>query len=153
MIDNTEALAQVRHEAERVIAAVGQQVSRMVLRAGPYALEVEWQDAAGGAAAPAAGPLAADRPGPADGPPPGQTEVTAPLVGVFYRSPAPGEPPFVGVGDVVAKGQQLAVIEAMKLMNAITAPAAGTVVAVLAEDRELVEYGQPLVCLAGPGEG
>lgn len=70
--------------------------------------------------------------------------VKAPLVGTFYTSSAPGETPFVKVGDTVKKGQVLGIIEAMKLMNEIESEYDGVVEAVLAENERMVEYGQPL---------
>lgn len=70
--------------------------------------------------------------------------VKAPLVGTFYTSSAPGEQCFVKVGDTVKKGQVLGIIEAMKLMNEIESEYDGVVEAVLAENEQMVEYGQPL---------
>lgn len=70
--------------------------------------------------------------------------VTSPMVGVFYQSPEPGSPPFVQVGDAVHKGQVLCIIEAMKLMNEVTAEVEGTVIEVLAQNEQMVEYAQPL---------
>ena len=70
--------------------------------------------------------------------------VTSPLVGTFYRSPSPETSPFVKVGDRVAKNQVLCVIEAMKLMNEIEADASGVIKAILVENGQPVEYGQPL---------
>ncbi|XP_022946679.1 biotin carboxyl carrier protein of acetyl-CoA carboxylase, chloroplastic-like isoform X1 [Cucurbita moschata] len=67
-----------------------------------------------------------------------------PMAGTFYRSPGPGEPPFVKVGDKVQKGQVLCIIEAMKLMNEIEADQSGTIVEVLAEDGKPVSVGVPL---------
>lgn len=71
-------------------------------------------------------------------------EVTAPMVGTFYRAPSPGAEPFVSVGDRIEVGQTLCIIEAMKLMNEIQAEVSGRVVAVTAEDGQPVEYGQTL---------
>ena len=68
----------------------------------------------------------------------------APLVGTFYRRPAPDSEPFVAPGDVVNPGDTLCLIEAMKVMNEINAESAGRVRRVLADDGEAVEYGQPL---------
>lgn len=68
----------------------------------------------------------------------------SPLVGVFYTSPAEGEEPFVSVGDTVKKGQTLAIVEAMKLMNEIESDFDGVIDAVLVENGQAVEYGQPL---------
>ncbi|GGQ06495.1 acetyl-CoA carboxylase biotin carboxyl carrier protein [Streptosporangium pseudovulgare] len=78
---------------------------------------------------------------------PAGTEVRAPLVGVFYRRPAPGEPPFVDVGTPVEKGRQLGIVEAMKMMNPVTADRAGVVLEILAEDGDVVEYDQPMFLL------
>jgi acetyl-CoA carboxylase biotin carboxyl carrier protein len=71
--------------------------------------------------------------------------VTSPMVGTAYRSPEPGSPPFVEIGSRVAAGQTLLIIEAMKTMNQIPSPKAGTVIAILIEDGQPVEYGEPLV--------
>lgn len=70
--------------------------------------------------------------------------VKAPMVGTFYRAPAPDAPPYVQVGDRVEKGQVLCIIEAMKLMNEIEAEVAGEIVDILVENAQPVEYGQPL---------
>ena len=73
--------------------------------------------------------------------------VNSPMVGTAYRSPEPGTPTFVEVGTRVVAGQTLLIIEAMKTMNQIPSPKAGTVVAVLFEDGQPVEYGEPLVVI------
>ena len=64
-----------------------------------------------------------------------RVEVTAPMSGVFYRSPAPGEPPYVEVGDVVKKKQVLALLETMKVFQKIKSPTAGTIVEIAAENE------------------
>lgn len=74
-------------------------------------------------------------------------EVKAPLVGTFYAAPSEGADPFVSVGDVVKKGQVIGIVEAMKLMNEVESEFDGTVEAVLVENGEMVEYGQPLVVI------
>jgi len=71
--------------------------------------------------------------------------VTSPMVGTAYASPEPGAKPFVEVGTKVKAGDTLMIIEAMKTMNQIPAPRAGTVIQVLFEDGQPVEFGQPLV--------
>ncbi len=76
--------------------------------------------------------------------------VTSPMVGTAYRSPEPGAPPFVEVGTKVAAGQTLLIIEAMKTMNQIPAPRAGVVLAILVEDGQPVEYGEPLAVIEQP---
>ena len=73
--------------------------------------------------------------------------VRSPVVGTFYRAPAPGEDPYVQVGDTVSPGQILCIVEAMKLMNEIVAEVSGEVVEVLAENAGGVEYDQPLFYL------
>jgi acetyl-CoA carboxylase biotin carboxyl carrier protein len=78
-------------------------------------------------------------------------EVIAPIVGVFFRRPAPDQPPFVGVGDDVAVGVTMAIIEVMKMMVPVEAPVGGRVVAVLAEDGDLVEADQPLFVVDSSG--
>jgi acetyl-CoA carboxylase biotin carboxyl carrier protein len=81
--------------------------------------------------------------------------VTAPMIGTFYSSPSPGEPPFVRVGDHVQAGQTVGIIEAMKIMNEIVADRSGVVVEVLVANAQAVEYGSPLLRLdlEGDGEG
>ena len=70
--------------------------------------------------------------------------VKSPMVGTFYRSASPGAGPFVEVGDTVAQGDTLCIVEAMKLMNEIEADVGGTIKAVLVENGQPVEFGQPL---------
>ncbi|HBB35111.1 MAG TPA: acetyl-CoA carboxylase, biotin carboxyl carrier protein [Cyanobacteria bacterium UBA8803] len=72
-------------------------------------------------------------------------DVKSPMVGTFYRSPGPDEPPYVDVGDRIRVGQTLCIIEAMKLMNEIEAEISGQVMEILVENGEPVEYGQPLM--------
>lgn len=97
------------------------------------------------APAPAAPAPAAEPVAPADGDEPldmsHTTAVRAPMVGVFYAAPAPGAEPFVHVGSKVKKGETLCVIEAMKVMNEVTAEADGEVVDICVKDGDLVEYG------------
>ena len=73
--------------------------------------------------------------------------LTSPMVGTAYRSPEPGSPPFVEIGAKVTAGQTLLIIEAMKTMNQIPSPRAGTVIAILFEDGQPVEYGEPLAVI------
>ncbi len=70
--------------------------------------------------------------------------VTSPMVGSFYRAPAPGAKPFVEVGQRVSEGDTLCIIEAMKMLNQVEADCAGVVAAILVENGQPVEYGQPL---------
>ena len=71
--------------------------------------------------------------------------VKSPMVGTVYHSPEPGKPVFVNVGDKVSAGQTLLIIEAMKTFNPIKAAKAGTVTQILIEDKQPVEFGQPLM--------
>jgi acetyl-CoA carboxylase biotin carboxyl carrier protein len=71
--------------------------------------------------------------------------IKSPMVGTVYLAPEPGAKPFVSVGDTVSKGQTLLIVEAMKVMNPITAPAAGKVVSMLVESGQPVEFDQPLI--------
>jgi acetyl-CoA carboxylase biotin carboxyl carrier protein len=80
-------------------------------------------------------------PSPAEG---GLAIVKSPIVGTFYRAPDPNSAPFVSVGDSVAIGQVLCIIEAMKLMNEIEAEVAGEIVKVHHESGQPVQYGEPL---------
>jgi acetyl-CoA carboxylase biotin carboxyl carrier protein len=73
--------------------------------------------------------------------------VRSPVVGTFYRAPAPGEDAYVEIGDTVSAGQILCIVEAMKLMNEIVADVSGEVVEILAENAAGVEYDQPLFYL------
>ena len=87
-------------------------------------------------AAPAAAPAA---------PEPQGVEVTAPMVGVFYAAPAPGDDPFVRVGSKVKAGETLCIIEAMKVLNEVTAEADGEVLEICVADGDLVEFGSCLM--------
>ena len=109
------------------------------------------------AAAPAAAPVAAAAVPAAQGEAapaaaaaeelPAGTPVKSPLVGTFYSSPAPDAPPFVLVGQKVKEGDTLFIIEAMKTMNEIKAPCDGTVVRILAQPGDMVEYNQTVVII------
>ena len=86
---------------------------------------------------------------PTQTPPPNRdekwVEITSPMVGTFYRAPAPDEPPFVEVNDRIGKNQTVCIIEAMKLMNEIEAEISGQVMEIAVENGEPVEYGQTLM--------
>jgi len=99
------------------------------------------------ASAPAPSPAPASAASASDG---SMLEVTAPFVGIFYRAPRPGAPPYIEVGSQVVEDTTIGIIEVMKLMNAVRAEVSGTVVEVLVEDGAVVEYGQVLLRIA-PG--
>jgi|SRR5699024_8706189 len=124
----------------RIVKATPPQPQQVVYATPPAA------QAAAAAAAPAAQPPAetpAAAQEPADDTPEGE-RVLAPMVGTFYRAPNPGAAPFVEVGQAVKEGDVLCIVEAMKLLNEIEADRAGVIKAVLVENGEPVEYGQPL---------
>ena len=73
--------------------------------------------------------------------------VKSPMVGTFYSSSSPGSKPFVNVGDSVTEGETVCIVEAMKILNQIEADASGTVKAILVENAQPVEYGQPLMII------
>jgi acetyl-CoA carboxylase biotin carboxyl carrier protein len=104
------------------------------------------------APAPVAAPAATATPAVAQEPqapatPKGHT-LTSPMVGSFYRSPSPSSPKFIEVGQSVKVGDVVCIIEAMKMMNQIEADKSGTIEAILVEDGQPVEFGQPLVVIA-----
>jgi acetyl-CoA carboxylase biotin carboxyl carrier protein len=94
------------------------------------------------ATVPAAAPSAPEAPAKSSGPAPGA--VPSPMVGTVYVATEPGKPPFVKVGDTVKEGDTLLIVEAMKTMNPITAPRAGTVREICVHDAQPVEFGQTL---------
>jgi acetyl-CoA carboxylase biotin carboxyl carrier protein len=108
----------------------------------PRAREVSQRDAAG---SPRGGPEAsASQPAPAAEPQDGLATITAPMLGTFYRAEAPGKPAFVEIGQRVEPDTIVCIIEVMKMMNSVTAGVSGTIAAVVPDNAELVEYGQPL---------
>ena len=112
---------------------------RLKLEKGTAATAAAGTVAAGQAATPVQAPAAASAPAEPEG-----VEVKAPLVGTFYAAPAPGEAPFVSVGDTVKKGQTLCVLEAMKMMSEVPAPMDCVILEVLAKDGELMGFDAPL---------
>ncbi|XVQ90052.1 acetyl-CoA carboxylase biotin carboxyl carrier protein [Microbispora siamensis] len=135
------ALATLCDRLTGILAATRDRpVARLRLAYADAEVELTW-------AREQAAPTAPGRPAGQEEPaPPGPAghRITAPLVGTFYAAPAPGEKPFVQVGDHVVIGQRLAVLEAMKLMNGIEADVTGVVAAIRVTDGTPVEYGQEL---------
>lgn len=160
-----ELLAWVAGYAAELNRAAGGPLRRVAVTSGDTVVEVEWAPPArtapvpvgvngnGNGALPGVDGLPTSLPaaGPAQDADPGVV-VAAPMVGTFYRSPEPGAPPYVEVGDEVAAGQQVGIIEAMKLMNPILSEQSGRVCEILAADGAPVEYGEPLIVLR-PGDG
>ncbi|WP_248958501.1 acetyl-CoA carboxylase biotin carboxyl carrier protein [Sphaerisporangium perillae] len=149
----------VRHAA-RLGHAGPAPLRRITVSTATLALQVEWADTGppgAGAPAPAgqtgqsgqSGPDGAEEAG--DGQD-GTIVITSPMVGTFYRAGEPGAPPFVEVGDIVEPGQQVGIIEAMKLMNAVQAEQGGRVSRIVATDGSPVQYEEPLLALV-PHDG
>jgi len=129
------------HEGEESVRISRQSAAPQVFATAPMGMPY-----AAAPMAPAGGAPAADVPAEQAEIPAGHT-VNSPMVGTFYRAPSPGASPFVEVGSRVNVGDTLCIIEAMKMLNQIEADKAGTVAAILVENAEPVEYGQPLVVI------
>lgn len=129
---NETGLTEIEYESGGLRIRVARQITGVVSAAAPVY-------AAGGDA-----PIAAAKPAdPASHP----GTVKSPMVGVVYLLPEPGAPPFIKVGDSIAEGQTLALIEAMKTFNPVKAPRSGKITAILVESGTPVEYGEPLVII------
>jgi acetyl-CoA carboxylase biotin carboxyl carrier protein len=149
LVERVEALAEVlrRHELNEI--EVEENGVRLYLRRGGPAESLVQN----GPAVVHSVPAVHHAPGAApSAPPPSSTDtsdgnvsyITSPFVGTFYRSPGPDSAPFVDVGTHVRKSQVLCIVEAMKLMNEIESEIEGTVVQILVENGQAVEYGEPL---------
>ncbi|MDT3397992.1 biotin/lipoyl-containing protein [Streptomyces sp. B1866] len=163
VLTSQASLESVCRSVTELVRAASRHPCRIRLRHGETTVEMEWPGPAApprpagpdGAAAADAAPAAPDAPagdaGAAarEGQPagPARVHVCAPTVGTFYRSPEPGAPPFVAVGDVVQPGQPVGILEVMKMMSPVEARTAGRVVEILVPDARPVEYEQPLVAL------
>ncbi|MER7941889.1 biotin/lipoyl-containing protein [Streptomyces sp. NPDC094458] len=154
---DTMTVEELRTQTRLLAGELPGTLRRITLKAGGISVDVEWETAPATAPAPTPAAALATAPAgaqPAPAPPAaapadpdrpaGLVQVTAPLVGTFYQASSPGGEPFVQVGDIVEPGHQLAIIEAMKLLNSITAEVRGRVHAVHPQDGEVVEYAQPL---------
>ncbi len=134
-------LGEVAIELEGVKIKIKAAAPAPVIAAAPSAAPAP----ADASAAPASAAAAETEAAPADDLPAG-TQVKSPLVGTFYSSPSPDEPPFVLVGQEVKEGDTLCIIEAMKVMNEIKAPCSGKVIRIMAQPGDMVEYNQ-LLCI------
>ena len=141
----TPSIDELCRHAERLTAATPGPLRSLRVRSGDQLVELEWSrpEVVTGTAAPVAAPAVAEPEPPAAED--GAFVVSAPLVGTLYSAASPGEPPFVRVGDVVAAGQQVGIVEAMKLMNSVQADRPGRVVDVLVGDGTPVEYSEALI--------
>ncbi|MEU5695105.1 biotin/lipoyl-containing protein [Actinosynnema sp. NPDC020468] len=149
--DVDHVVSVLREQVVALAAQTGRAPSVVRLSARDVTVEVHWPEAAvptpvSAPAAPvrAAVPVPVPEPSIVDR---GGHEVCATTVGVFYHAAEPGAKPFVSVGDEVKAGQQIGIVEAMKLMIPVESDRAGTVLEVLVPDGTAVEYGQPLVSL------
>lgn len=136
---------------ELMDAACARKLAEFALETEDFSISIKTQAPApvmqaAPAAAPALPSASADEPVSAAEEIPAGTRVEAPLVGIFYSSPSPEEPPFVEVGQRVNKGDTLCIIEAMKTMNEIASPCDGTVSRIYAQSGDMVEYKQ-LLCV------
>ena len=125
-------------ESVRISRYGGQAVAQIV-HAAPVSAPQPAMAPAPASAAPASAPSQAEKPAPV-----AENVVTAPMVGTYYASPAPGAKPFVDIGSEVQVGTTLCIIEAMKMMNQIESDKAGRITAMLVKNGEPVEFGQPL---------
>lgn len=146
-----ELIRSLWQEARDLIKRLeGSTVQRLAVQAGDYKIEIERGGGGAIAMAPAAGGAAAAA-APAGeaaaGEPDNRYPVMAPLVGTFYRSSQPGAKAFVEEGDVVDKGQTVAIVEAMKIMNQVEADRGGRVAEIVAKDGDWVEFQQVLMYL------
>ena len=135
---NETGLSEIEIEKSGLRVRVARQINvTSGVIAAPAPAAVASAAAAPAAAQPAAAADVSKHPG----------AVKSPMVGTAYRSPEPGAPPFIEVGARVSQGDPLLIIEAMKTMNQISAPKAGTVSAILFENGQPVEFGEPLVII------
>lgn len=144
-----QLLHELCEEAHTLARKMTGTMRRLTVQAGDYRVEVEW-DPAPVATAPAAAAAASGTPATAAAEPaPAEADtghaITAPLVGTFYAAPEPGAKPFVEEGGHVEAGQDVAIVEAMKIMNRVTSDVTGTVRKILVADGEMVEFGQRLM--------
>ncbi len=143
---NPATVQQVLKETKDFVRSLeGTGIRRVKVKAGDLEIEVERRQPGAGGAIVAGTAAATD--GAATGAAPGMMPVLAPLVGVFYRAGSPGAKPFVEVGDVVERGQQIAIVEAMKMMNEVTSDYRGRVTEILVDDAQAVQFEQRLMLI------
>lgn len=138
---------EIESEGSRLLIRKQNRTESVVVAPSPAAHAFAPVYAHPAASAPAAVPSAAPAPSaekPQAEPAANLQQIVSPMVGTFYRAPSPGAPAFASVGDKVTEKTVVCIVEAMKLMNEIEAECRGEIVEVLAENGQLVEYGQPL---------
>ncbi|MFE0155604.1 acetyl-CoA carboxylase biotin carboxyl carrier protein [Nonomuraea sp. NPDC059007] len=134
-----ESLEELCRQAAMLRQTSHEPIRRIRVQNGDMSVELEW---------PELGNQIAQSTQPHTPEPPEAHSVCSPMVGTFYLAPQPGAEPFVREGDTVVAGQQVGIVEAMKLMNAVAADRSGTVAKILVHDAAPVEHGQPLVALS-----
>lgn len=142
--DGPDVLRRLQDSALGLLAGLDRQPRSLRIKADGAEIEVEWPEPVVAAGQQAAAVAVAESAAAAPAESGSGRHVCAHMVGVFYRAPEPGAKPFVEPGDVVVPGQQLGIIEAMKLMIPVEADAPGRIVEVLAADGTSVEYGDRL---------
>ncbi len=149
--ETADVLKRLQESTLELLAGLDRAPKSLRIRADQVEIELEWPEVPPAAGAAVAVAAAAAEPARTVG---SSTEryVTAQMVGVFYHAPSPGADPFVAVGDVIEAGQQVGIVEAMKLMIAVEADVAGRVVEVLVPDGATVEYGEKLFAVE-PADG
>jgi acetyl-CoA carboxylase biotin carboxyl carrier protein len=140
-----ELLAAVQDSVRLLLSDVPSQPQRVHLRVGDVLVELEWSPGASAIPAADAAGQAAD--GTEDARESALGYIKAEMVGTFYHASEPGAKPFVVAGDLVESGQQVGILEAMKLMTPVKSDLCGRIAEVLVADGEAVEYGQPLLAV------
>jgi acetyl-CoA carboxylase biotin carboxyl carrier protein len=140
-----ELLAAVQDSVRLLLSDVPSQPQRVHLRVGDVLVELEWLP--GPSAIPSAGAAGQAADGTEDVRESALRYIRAEMVGTFYHASEPGAKPFVVVGDLVEPGQQVGILEAMKLMTPVKADLCGRIAGILVADGEAVEYGQPLLAV------
>jgi len=145
-----ELLAAVQASARMLLSDLPGQPRRIHLQVGDVLVDLEW--AARSAVIPPLAPAeqAASAKDPLES---GLIYIRAEMVGTFYHASEPGARPFVAEGDVIEPGQQVGILEAMKLMTPVKADLSGRIAGILVADGEAVEYGQPLLTVEPDLEG
>src|SRR5260370_16176104 len=148
---DTDVIRLALKEAKELVRSLeGTATTRMLVKAGGLQIEIQ-REAGAVVAIPEAPTPGAARSGPTPGLAAGVVPIVSPLVGVFYRAASPGGKPLVQVGDTVERGQKVAIVDAMKLMNDGISDCRGVVVELLLEDARPVSYEQRLMLVDTSG--
>jgi acetyl-CoA carboxylase biotin carboxyl carrier protein len=139
--DYLEILDAIQSGALRLLGGFPRQPSTLRIQVGAVTVEAQWPQPVPQSSGP---PPVVAEPASVPDDPVAAPAIRAPSVGVFYRSPEPGAKPFVEIGDHITAGQQIAIIEAMKLMIPVTAETGGVITEIRKEDGEPVQFDDPL---------